>query len=166
MNFPKLASRRRIAAFAVATLFCLGVFTEMSSVTAEPTKDIDQVSSTEGQELIKWEGSLANAIKRAKKENKLILVDVYTDWCGWCKVLDKKTYGDPGAAEYINQSFVGLKSNAEKGDGINVAKKFQVSQFPTTLVLNSSGKKVGDFAGFKPPQKFIGLLKKISKSAK
>lgn len=61
---------------------------------------------------IKWY-SWDEAVAASKENPKKILVDVYTDWCGWCKVMDKKTFADPKIAEYINEHFYPIKFNAE-----------------------------------------------------
>jgi thioredoxin-related protein len=50
---------------------------------------------------------------KAKKENKILLVDVYTDWCYWCKVMDKKTYANDTVKSMLNQYFVTVKMNPE-----------------------------------------------------
>ncbi len=52
--------------------------------------------------------------QKAKRINKILLVDVYTDWCGWCKVMDKKTYTDPNIIKQLNKDFVCVKFNPEK----------------------------------------------------
>jgi thioredoxin-related protein len=53
------------------------------------------------------------AIERNKKKPKKIFIDVYTDWCGWCKVMDKQTFTDPIIVDYINQNYYAVKFNAE-----------------------------------------------------
>lgn len=53
-----------------------------------------------------------------KKEPKKVWVDVYTDWCGWCKVMDKKTFSNPEVIEYMNEHFYAVKFNAERKDEI------------------------------------------------
>ncbi|MCB0698320.1 MAG: DUF255 domain-containing protein [Chitinophagales bacterium] len=53
-----------------------------------------------------------------KKEPKKVWVDVYTDWCGWCKVMDKKTYSNPEVIKYMNEHFYAVKFNAEGRDDI------------------------------------------------
>jgi thioredoxin-related protein len=49
-----------------------------------------------------------------KKSPRKVIVDIYTDWCGWCKKLDKDVYGNPYIAEYINRNYYAIKFNAEK----------------------------------------------------
>lgn len=50
---------------------------------------------------------------KAVAENKMLLVDVYTDWCGWCKVMDRKTYTNDSVIYFINKYFVAIKLNPE-----------------------------------------------------
>lgn len=49
-----------------------------------------------------------------------ILIDVYTDWCGWCKVMDRETYTDPRVVEYINQHYYPVKFNAEQREDVTL----------------------------------------------
>ncbi|MFW5656858.1 MAG: thioredoxin family protein [Bacteroidota bacterium] len=51
---------------------------------------------------------------------KKIMVDVYTDWCGWCKVMDRETFSHPVIAEYINENYHAVKLNAEQKDSITI----------------------------------------------
>jgi thioredoxin-related protein len=67
--------------------------------------------------LVKWL-SLEEAEKQAKKNPKPILIDVYTDWCGWCKKMIASTYSDPQVANYINANFYPVAYNAETRDTI------------------------------------------------
>src|SRR5262245_21847496 len=70
--------------------------------------------------------SFAEAIKQAKKEKKLVMVDYYTTWCGWCKVLDKKTYSNQAVGEYADANMISLKIDAEKGEGIELTKRSSI----------------------------------------
>ncbi len=68
-------------------------------------------------QIIKWYG-FEEAIELCKKQPKKIFVDVYTDWCGWCKVYDRNTFSDPEIAEYMNKHYYPVKFNAEGNDTI------------------------------------------------
>ena len=61
---------------------------------------------------IKWM-SLSEVETAMKKKPKKIFVDVYTDWCGWCKRLDATTYKDAAVVKYINENFYSVKLDAE-----------------------------------------------------
>src|SRR5215467_6428835 len=66
---------------------------------------------------IKWL-SITEAEKLMKKEPKKVIVDIYTDWCGWCKRLDATTYKDPAVVDYINKNYYAVKFNAESKEDI------------------------------------------------
>ncbi|MDR1847831.1 MAG: DUF255 domain-containing protein [Bacteroidales bacterium] len=53
-------------------------------------------------------------IKQKANKNKLIFIDCYTDWCGWCKVMDNKTFSDTLIAKLMNYYFISVKFNAEQ----------------------------------------------------
>jgi thioredoxin-related protein len=105
------------------------------------------------------ESSFADAQKQAAKEKKLIMVDYYTDWCKWCKVLDQRTYIDREVGKYANEHFVNLKINAEKGEGIALAKKNGVQGYPTIAFYDAKGKEVDRVVGFQDAEKFLRSLK-------
>jgi len=62
-----------------------------------------------------WEEAVAANEKNPKK----FYIDIYTDWCGWCKVMDKKTFTDPKVAAYLNEHYYPIKLNAEQKEEIN-----------------------------------------------
>jgi len=65
------------------------------------------------------------AVEKSKTEKRKIFIDVYTDWCGWCKVMDRKTFTDPNVAKLLNEKFYAVKFNAEQRDDV----KFQETTF-------------------------------------
>ncbi len=60
-----------------------------------------------------------DAIELNKKEPRKIMVDVYTDWCGWCKVMDKNTFNDSIVSGYLNKRYYPVKLNAEQKEDIH-----------------------------------------------
>jgi thioredoxin-related protein len=66
---------------------------------------------------VKWM-TFEEAVERSKKEKRKIFIDVYTDWCGWCKVMDKKTFTDPEVAKLLNEKFYPVKFNAEQREDV------------------------------------------------
>lgn len=93
--------------------------------------------------------SVAQLLARANKENKLIFIDGYTDWCGWCKVLDEKVFCAGTVADTMNKYFISTKLEMEKDSiGVLFANKYAVMGFPTALVLNQKGQLVKVISGY------------------
>lgn len=89
----------------------------------------------------------ASALAEANEDGKLLMIDVYTEWCGPCKMLDSDTFPKK---EVVDKSanFVMLKLDAEKGQGPDVAKKFGVDAYPTILFVDGKGNLVHTTLGF------------------
>lgn len=88
------------------------------------------------------EGSFAEALAKAKKENKIVFVDVYTTWCGPCKKMAKEFFPTKEAGDKYNANFVNYKIDAEKGEGIGVAQRYKVEGYPTNLFIRPDGSVV------------------------
>ena len=84
-------------------------------------------------------GTWKEILSQAKKENKLVFIDVYTSWCGPCKKMVAEVFQRKEIGTLFNASFVNYKIDAEKGEGIEIAKKFGVRSFPTYLFVNGDG---------------------------
>lgn len=105
-----------------------------------------------GGSAIAWRRSLAAAQAEAKQGHKLLMVDFYTSWCGYCKKLDAETYTDATVIKQTGQ-VVTVKVDAEH-EGRDLAHKYGVTGFPTILFLNETGGVEGFFDGFMPAPKF------------
>ena len=70
------------------------------------------------------------AVERSKTEKRKIFVDVYTDWCGWCKVMDKKTFQTAAVANLLNEKYYPVKFNAEqRGDVVFKGTTFKFIEY-------------------------------------
>lgn len=112
----------------------------------------------------------------AKKQNKIILVDAYTDWCGWCKKMDRDTYTNQEIIDLLNKDFIVIKFNPELTDivynldGKNITGRELFGQltqgkstgFPTTYFIQPNKKQIQVAAGYLGPDDF----KKVIEQAK
>ena len=65
--------------------------------------------------------TFSEAVELNEKSPKKIFIDVYTDWCGWCKRMDQTTFLDPAVVEYMNENYYAVKFDAERNDTIDFA---------------------------------------------
>ncbi|PYV14403.1 MAG: hypothetical protein DMG07_12050 [Acidobacteria bacterium] len=106
-----------------------------------------------------WTRSLAEARGKAAAGGLLIIVDLFTDWCGWCREMDRNTWANP-AVLAKGRSYVFLKLNAETDpDGMELQKKFGVQSYPMVLLLDSSGAEFERLEGYLPAERFLERLK-------
>jgi uncharacterized protein YyaL (SSP411 family) len=109
-----------------------------------------------------WDQALAAADADAK------VVDVYTEWCGWCKVMDEKTYSNQAVSELMRKSFVAVKLNAEGKSTVSymgksyteteLARSLNVNGYPTTIFLGSDGSVLEKASGYIEAPMFKRLL--------
>jgi thioredoxin-related protein len=107
---------------------------------------------------VKWETSLQAAQARAKAENKVILLDVWTGWCGWCIKLQKDTFPSPEAqsalAKVVPLSIKTQEVNGSPTQDNHFEKDYRVEGYPTLLILDANGKEIARQPGYLPPKPF------------
>lgn len=101
------------------------------------------------------DGAWNAILEKAKAENKMIFIDCYTSWCGPCKIIAKTVFKDSAVAAFMNAHFISIKSDMEKGEGIELKKKFEVSAFPTLLFISPKGEVEHRIVGSVSIEKFI-----------
>ncbi|MFC6102870.1 thioredoxin family protein [Olivibacter domesticus] len=102
-----------------------------------------------------FEGSWKALLQLAKEQNKPIFVDVYTDWCPPCKRMDKEVLPLPAVGATYNKAFINYKLDAEKGEGIKLAKQYEVGAYPTYLYLSPEGVLLARVLDYQEPETFI-----------
>jgi thiol-disulfide isomerase/thioredoxin len=102
-----------------------------------------------------WLTSLDEAIHEAKAKDRLILVDLFAEWCGWCKRLESEVYSTLEFQQFA-QDLVLLQVDTEDGDeGTRLQDRYGVISLPTTLILDKNLVKVGEIEGFAPAISYI-----------
>lgn len=99
----------------VSKYFSIGLVMAISAAFAPNAFAQEQPANAEaaGKTVVKWM-TWEQAVEANKTKKKKIFVDVFTDWCGWCKVMDKNTFPDPEVAKILNEDFYAVKFNAEQ----------------------------------------------------
>ena len=101
-------------------------------------------------------GTLKELLALADEQDKYLFVDVYATWCGPCQIMAKQIFPQQKVGEFFNTKF-----NAEKGEGVNVAKRYSVKAYPTFLILDSDGEEVGRIVGGADADRFIEEVRKV-----
>lgn len=106
------------------------------------------------------EMTLAAALEKAGQQDKLVLADCYTDWCGPCKYMAENIFPLADVGEYLNERFICIKIDMEKGEGPALAVKYGVEAYPTFLLLNADGTLRHTVVGGSPSgEEFIAKVK-------
>jgi thioredoxin-related protein len=106
----------------------------------------------------------------------MLLVDVYTDWCGWCKKMDNETFTDPKVVEYINSKFYAVKLNAEDtkrtfefmGRTYNeaqMAAAMRVNSYPNFVIIEPKLQNIAQLPGYRQPVEFLAALNDLIEKA-
>ena len=123
-----------------------------------------------GDSEVAWKGWDAG-LRQARQLKRPVLVDVYTQWCGWCKRMDRDVYARPEVRDYLNRRFVTIKLDAEASEPASydgraftsrsLAAHFRVTGYPTTLFLRSDGEHLVNVPGYVPADKFLLVLRYV-----
>jgi thioredoxin-related protein len=129
---------------------------------------------------VKWY-TIEEVQEMVKNEPRKIYIDMFTDWCGWCKVMDKKTFTDDNIVEHLNNNFYAVKFDAEGKENVvfkNETFKFIAQgsrgyhelaatlmqgemSYPTSVFLDESLNVISPLPGYYPPEKLQPILEFI-----
>ena len=131
---------------------------------------VSRPGSPQQSDGISWK-SFDEGIALAHSTNKKVLVDVYTDWCSWCKKMDADVYPNAEVVKLLNEHFVAVKLNAESSKPVtfrgtqfteaDFAHQLGVTGYPTTLFLDSGSNPITELPGYSPADQFAKVLEYI-----
>ena len=136
-----------------------------------------QVINQESTSTVNWM-TFEEAVEQSKIERRKIFIDVYTDWCGWCKVMDRKTFSEASIAAYLNEKYYPVKFDAEQEDEVSFNDhtfKFVPNgrrgyhelavtllqgklSYPTVVFLDEDFNMIQPLPGYREPKDFHPIL--------
>jgi thioredoxin-related protein len=138
----------------------LSSFTTVVELNDEPN-EINWLTIEEAQAL-------------AEENPKKVIMDVYTDWCGWCKKMDKTTFADEKVVAYVNENFYAVKLKADSNDKVTfkgqefskgeLARALRVTGYPTIVFFDESFGRFQPVSGFRPADDFLKLLEAFNQA--
>ena len=111
-------------------------------------------------------GNYQEALDLAKKENKVVFLDIYATWCGPCKQLKKYTFAEKSAGDFFNTNFVNMALDGEQEEGAALAQKFEIRAYPTLMFITPEGELITKSPGFQTVPDLIGMGQEILDSRK
>lgn len=130
----------------------------------------DDHDSSGSKKSLQWR-TFNVGFAEAKKTGKKVLVDVFTDWCVWCKRLDKNVYGDPKIADYLNDHYITVKINPETNSTVTFrdtaysaaqfAQGFGVTGYPTIIFFEPDGQPIDRLGGYVDATRFLPIIQFI-----
>ena len=115
--------------------------------------------ATDKTEISFIEQDWAKTMQSAKEQHKLIFLDLYATWCGPCKMLKRNTFANKDVAALFNSTFINASIDVEKGIGITLAEKYNISMLPTLIIADSEGNPVLMSSGYMEPKELLSFAK-------
>lgn len=154
---------KKVLSYALAAALMLPVSVASAKSMAMPLVQQTQASedNTKGTQFFK--GTFAQALAKAKQENKKLMVDCYTLWCGPCHYMATNVFPDDTLGKFMNEHFVCMKLDMEHGEGPERNKTFNVKAYPTFIFFDADGKEMNRFEGMAYQDEFQKRCERILK---
>ena len=154
---------KKVLSYALAAALMLPVSVASAKSMAMPLVQQTQASedNTKGTQFFK--GTFAQALAKAKQENKKLMVDCYTLWCGPCHYMATNVFPNDTLGKFMNEHFVCMKLDMEHGEGPERNKTFNVKAYPTFIFFDADGKEMNRFEGMAYQDEFQKRCERILK---
>ena len=131
------------------------------TITATAKEPIRTSGKEDGSGIEFHNGSWEEALQKAVKEGKPVFLDISASWCGPCKMLKKNTFTNAEVGEYFNTNFVNVAVDGEKGEGVDLARKYRIRGYPTMIFIDSNGEILSQLSGYRDPEGLIKVGKQV-----
>jgi uncharacterized protein len=108
---------------------------------------------------VDWKNWSTDAFAQAKLEHKFVLLDLGTQWCHWCHVMDATTYSDPAVMQLLREKYIVVRVDADGRP--DLATRYEDFGWPATIVFNADGGEIVKRRGFMPPEEMASMLRAI-----
>jgi uncharacterized protein YyaL (SSP411 family) len=158
MNFKP--SRIHYLALSLSIL-CAGIsFAPNAFAKSDAASGGKTAESAHNQSKVNWSDWSEAIFQRAKKEGKLVLLDLEAVWCHWCHVMDEKTYADPNVIRLMNKHIIAVKVDQDSRP--DLSNKYEKYGWPATIIFNSDGKELAKRSGYLDADEFKTLIKQLA----
>ncbi|MEP6928353.1 MAG: thioredoxin family protein [Flavobacterium sp.] len=137
------------------TTIVFGILLLIMTNTVFAQKKSNAKNDGSGQEILFQGKSWRETLAQAKITDKYIFVDAYTTWCGPCRLLKSTTFRDKSTVVFFNENFINYAVDMEKGEGVVLAEKWNVTAYPSLLFFSPDGKMVLKQIGYLDGKKLI-----------
>lgn len=145
----------------IKSIFLISFFIGSLSLVADSNVPVDENVQEEHVE-IEWNRWTPDVFKRAKKQNRLVLVDFAADWCDFCKKMDMTTWRDPQVLESIRSHYIPVRVQDEIDP--ELAKKYRNYGRPAIVVLNGDGVEIIKKTGYLKPLLMHWMLEGVAQN--
>lgn len=144
--------------FLLPAALLVGSF--LASPLATPLAVADEPATVAERPERHWHSSLRTARTEAAETDRLLFVDLFADWCGWCRVLDEKVFESP-AFDRLARDLVLVRLDVEdRAEGSRTQARYGASGLPTTLILDASGVEVGRVTGVAEASAYVAQIER------
>jgi thioredoxin 1 len=140
----------------ILVIVVIGVITTFAVTTFQKNTQKQQDPNSNSEITLEWNTDMNSAFKLAQKSNKLVFVDFYADWCGYCKQLDSDTFANQNVKQKFAQRYVLVKINVDQNP--ELASKYQVYGLPTIVIMDSNGNIIKRQEGFLSAGELLNIL--------
>ncbi len=112
-----------------------------------------QAADSSAINWVEWDSAV---FEQARKERKLVILDLEAVWCHWCHVMDGTTYTDARVVDLINRHFIAIKVDQDSRP--DISNRYEDYGWPATILFDPKGKEIAKLSGFIRPNRMVSLL--------